>query len=286
MIFSIEETVLENSMLTMLSEWLRQRGYNALNFLVQAAIAILIYWIIYKVLTKLLKILDAFLEKKGLTTSAHHFVTALIKYAILTFVVVSIVVQLHIVEATSIAALLASAGVGISLAAQGTLSNFAGGLLLLILKPFREGDFIVINELNLEGTVEKITIYYTTIRTLYNEPVEVPNSQLTNHAVTNTAGDGQKRLQIKVGISYKEDIERAICVAERVLGNEKRVIEGTGRVIVEELGDHAVVLAVRVMVPARLYHDIRWELNKQIRIAFQKENVEIPYQQLDVHVRS
>ncbi len=166
--------------------WSRNIGVSALELLIRLAFCIALYFAIARILGKILDTLDRHLKKRGTAPTVRHFMHALIKATVLGFTIVTMVIQLHIVEASSIAALVAAAGVGISLAVQGVLSNFAGGVLLLLLKPFKEGDFITVKGENVQGTVEKIELYYTTIYTPEREKLVIPNSTLTNKSVVNS----------------------------------------------------------------------------------------------------
>ncbi|MCR5715889.1 MAG: mechanosensitive ion channel [Lachnospiraceae bacterium] len=269
--------------LTALQLWVEHAGKAAGTFLVKTAIAILIYIIIFKVLKRLLKHLNGYMEKKGVAKSVRSFTTGIIKYGVLFFTIVTIVVQLDIVESASIAALLASAGVGISLAAQGALSNMAGGLLLLVLKPFKEGDFIMVQGTDVIGTVDKIAIYYTSITTIYNEKYDIPNSELTGKAVKTVETGSFRRIEVKVGISYEEDIRRVEAVLQELLDADERILKEK-QVYVDELGAHAVIMGVRGIVKAADFVQTKWDLNKAIRLRFAKEDIQIPYEQLDVHV--
>ncbi len=267
-----------------LSIWLSQAGNTVISFLIRAIIAILIYLIIRKITDKLVATMEKYMAKHQVEPTVQHFVSALLRYGILGFTVITIIVNLHIVEASSIAALIAAGSVGISLAMQGALSNFAGGILLLILKPFREGDYIIVKDSGVEGTVTKIELYYTTIQTLLGTTTMVPNSELTNHSVQNMASERRKGLLVKVGISYNADIAKAKAVLEDIKANEPRLYPGIGQVSVDELGESAVILAIRGLVDAADYYQTLWSLNETIRIRFAKENIEIPYNQLVVHL--
>lgn len=265
--------------------WLTQAGGSALEFLLRAAVCAAIYFVISKVLKRILAVMDRHLEKTGAAPTVRHFMRALIKALVLGFTLVSMIVQLNIVEASSIAALVASAGVGISLAAQGVLSNFAGGVLLLLLKPFREGDFITVKGEDVQGTVEKIELYYTTIFTPERERMVIPNSTLTNKAVVNSGLTcGEKRLSITVGIAYEEDVRRAMGILEKLMDEESRIHAENRRTFVEEMGESSVVIGLRCLVSIQDYIDVRWDMMEKIRLAFKKEQVEIPFNQLDVHL--
>lgn len=280
------ETIKEAEMeLSEFEVWLEHAGTAVLNFLIKAVIALIIFLIIRRGLNFLLKKLNFYMEKRSVAKSVRSFTLGLIKYGVLFFTIVTIVVQLNIVASASIAALLASAGVGISLAAQGALSNMAGGLLLLVLKPFREGDFIMVQGTDISGTVDKIAIYYTTITTVYSEKYDIPNSELTGKAVK-TVETGSKRMaEVKVGISYDEDIEVVEKILHQIIEADERIITSESKVFVDELGAHAVIMGVRAMVKAKDYVQVRWDLNRAIRLKFIEEQIEIPYEQLDVHIK-
>ena len=265
--------------------WSRNIGVSALELLIRLAFCIALYFAITRILGKILDTLDRHLKKRGTAPTVRHFMHALIKAAVLGFTIVTMVIQLHIVEASSIAALVAAAGVGISLAVQGVLSNFAGGVLLLLLKPFKEGDFITVKGENVQGTVEKIELYYTTIYTPEREKLVIPNSTLTNKSVVNSGlSSGEKRLSVTVGVSYREAIRRAMAVLERLMAEEPRILPQNRRTYVDSMGESSVVIGLRCLVSVQDYMDVRWDMLEKIRLAFAEENIEIPFHQLDVHL--
>ena len=266
-------------------KWTKNLGSSALEFLVKVGFCILLYGIISKILNHVLNVLDRHLERSGAPATARHFMRALVKAVVLGFTLVSMIVQLNIVEASSIAALVASAGVGISLAAQGVLSNFAGGVLLLILRPFREGDFITVKGEDVQGTVEKIELYYTTIYTPDRQKLVIPNSTLTGKSVVNSGlTNGDKVLSITIGISYEEDVQRGLKILEQLMDEEPRIQKEKRRTFVEEFGESSIVVGMRGLVSIRDYMDVRWDMQEKLRQRFLEEHVEIPYNQLDVHV--
>ncbi len=266
-------------------KWTKNLGSSALEFLVKVGFCILLYGIISKILNHVLNVLDRHLERSGAPATARHFMRALVKAVVLGFTLVSMIVQLNIVEASSIAALVASAGVGISLAAQGVLSNFAGGVLLLILRPFREGDFITVKGEDVQGTVEKIELYYTTIYTPDRQKLVIPNSTLTGKSVVNSGlTNGDKVLSITIGISYEEDVQRVLKILEQLMDEEPRIQKEKRRTFVEEFGESSIVVGMRGLVSIRDYMDVRWDMQEKLRQRFLEEHVEIPYNQLDVHV--
>ena len=239
----------------------------------------MLYVIASKILKKITNLVQSSLDKKNVDQIASHFILNIIKYGILTFIIISIITQLKIVEVTSIAALVASAGVGISLAMQGALSNFAGGVLLLILRPFRKGDYILIPGAKVEGVVEEIEIYYTTVRTILGETVKIPNSQLTNNSVVNRKGSDYKALVVNVNISYKADVEKAKKVLTDIISEEPNVSKDNISVFVDELGESCIKMGAFMMVPVSEYLSIKRHVNEAIIIAFRQEGLEIPYNQ-------
>ena len=267
-----------------LSKWINEKGLSLCDYLIKILIAIVLYVIASKILKKITNLVQSSLDKKNVDQIASHFILNIIKYGILTFIIISIITQLKIVEVTSIAALVASAGVGISLAMQGALSNFAGGVLLLILRPFRKGDYILIPGANVEGVVEEIEIYYTTVRTILGETVKIPNSQLTNNSVVNRKGSDYKALVVNVNISYKADVEKAKKVLTDIISEEPNVSKDNISVFVDELGESCIKMGAFMMVPVSEYLSIKRHVNEAIIIAFRQEGLEIPYNQLDVHV--
>nr|WP_051526977.1 mechanosensitive ion channel domain-containing protein [[Eubacterium] cellulosolvens] len=271
-------------MLQKLETWALKFGGEAFDFLIRAAGAILIFWIVGKILRKFCSFLERRMAKHNVDASIRSFVCSLIRYGILSLTLVEIIIQLRIVEATSIAALLASAGVGISLAMQGTLANFAGGLLLLVVRPFRSGDYIQVPAVSAEGTVRKIEMYYTTLETVYHEIVMIPNSTLTNNRVTNVTALGRRKIEIRVGISYSADVEAVRAVIERILDADSRIEKGGRKVFVAELGESAVILGIWCFVNASEYLPVKWALNESIHSGFAKEGIEIPYRQVVLHM--
>ena len=276
-----EESLIDKNELT---DWLQNKGQNVFDLLIKIIVAIIIYYVIRKVLIILINRVQKRLDKRGTDPIASHFALGVLKYSVLIFVFVTIITQLHIVEAASIAALIASAGVGISLAMQGALSNFAGGILLLLIKPFKKGDYIVITDKNVEGEVELIEIYYTTIRTVYGEVVKIPNSQLTNNSVLNKSSDSVRALVINVGVSYDTDIEKAKGILENLTKEELGDVESNISVFVDELSESSVKLGIFIMVPVERYLMIKRSINERIINDFTENGIKIPYNQLDVHL--
>ena len=265
-----------------ISKWINGKGISLLDYLLKFLIALIVYVIVSKILKKVVKAISSRLDTRGVDPIASRFILNLIKYGIQIFIIVTIISKLHIVEITSIAALIASAGVGISLAMQGALSNFAGGVLLLVIRPFKKGDYIEIPNANVEGVVEEIAIYYTTIKTVFGEVIKIPNSQLTNNSVKNRSGDDKRALVINVDVGYDTDIDKARAIVMELIKSEENIINGTENVFVDELGARGVKLGIFGMVPVTSYIAVKRSLNEKILKVFRENDIDIPFNKLDV----
>lgn len=249
-------------------------------------LAVVIYFIASKVIVKLCALLKAAMSKAGMDTGATQFVTSLAKTALYCLLIVSIAVRFGIKE-SSIAALLASGGVAVGLALQGGLSNLAGGVIILLLKPFLVGDYIIENSGKQEGTVVKIDLFYTTLSTVDNKRITVPNGNLTNSSIVNVTARDDRKLEIKVMIGYQSDLKKAKGILERLLHADPSIMSEQEMVVfVDELANDGVILGLRAWVKTEEFWSAKWRLNEAIKLAFDEENIEIPYPQLDVHIRA
>ena len=270
---------------TDVENWIRNTGGAAFNFLIKRAICILVFVVIRKVSRRFCQWLRKKMEQFHVEASLNSFVISLLHYGILILTVITMIVQLGIVSEASIAAGIASAGVAISLALKGGLSNFAGGILILFLKPFRAGDYILVPAENVEGTVRKIEMYYTTITTMDNQVVKIPNALLTDNTITNVTSMDRRKLEIKVGVSYRTDLKNAKALLTELLEQDSRIEEKERQVFVDSLGESAVVIGFRAWVRTEDYWTAKWDLNQKIKERFDLEGIEIPFNQLDVHIR-
>ena len=210
------------------------------------------------------------------------FTVSMVKYSLNTLLVLTIIVQLGIVSEASIAAAIASAGVAVSLALQGGLSNFAGGVMILLLKPFKVGDYIIFPGEGQEGTVKKIEMYYTTINSIDNRTIMIPNANLTNHTIINVTAMDRRKLEIKVGISYESDIRKAKDILRRLVEEEPHFQSEEQQFFVDELGESAITVGLRAWVATENYWPVKWKMNERIKEEFDAAGISIPYNQLDV----
>ena len=235
-------------------------------------------WIIWNT-----KMVDRALERHNVEVTIRKFlknVLVMLSYVLLAMVMMDVVG----IAATSVAAALASCGVAIGLALQGSLSNFAGGILILMIKPFVVGDYLVAE--GLEGVVKEIGLVYTKLTTTDNREVLIPNGSLANGTMINVTANPTRRLDILVGIGYTSDLKLAQKIL-RDLGenDEARLAEKDVQVFVSALGASSVDLGLRLWVDASNYWSCKWRLTEQIKEEFDKAGVEIPFNQLDVHMK-
>ncbi len=183
-----------------------------------------------------------------------------------------------IVEGQSVAALLGTAGVTIGLALQGGLANIAGGVILLVFKPFQVGDYIIVEgQAGCEGTVYKVEMCYTTLLSIDNKHVVIPNGTLSNSIITNVTARDLRKLEVKVGISYHSDIGKAKEILEMLLREDEDTRDDKDMVVfVDELGASAVIMGFRVWVATDAYWPAKWRLNQRIKEEFDAQGIEIP----------
>ena len=191
------------------------------------------------------------------------------------------------VDAASIVALLGSAGVAIGLAVQGSLSNLAGGVLILLLKPFKVGDYIVEGTSSKEGTVTEIQIFYTKLVTMDNKEVILPNGNLANNSIINVTARKKRRVDITVGVSYQSDLKLAKNVLLKMLKEDEKALKSEEMLVfVDELGDSSVVLNVRCWFLNEDYWEGKWRITENCKLVLDQAGIEIPFNQLDVHMKS
>jgi small conductance mechanosensitive channel len=243
--------------------------------------AIIVYIIGSKIIKFAMKLSDKMMEKSKLDKGVQGFLKSVLKF-LLYFVLLVVICGQVGIDTASIITLLGTAGLAFSLALQGSLSNFAGGILILVLKPFIVGDFI--NAQGFEGTVEKIDIFYTTLLTLDNKAVVLPNGTLSNGSIINVTREPMRRLDVKVPIDYSNDIKKATDVLTKVLEKEElRVKEKPVEVIVVEFGDDAIILETHSWFLKENFVAYRSAVLTDVKKAFDENGLTIPFKQLVVH---
>ena len=259
---------------------------KALALGIRVLLAVIFFLIGVKVISFIRKILKKSLQKAGAETGVVQFLDALTKGA-LYFILILAIANSFGFDAASIMALLGSLGVTIGLALQGSLSNLAGGVLILILKPFRVGDYIVEDSNKNEGTVSEIGIFYTKLRTIDNRIVVLPNGNLANNSLTNYTANSLRRIDLNVGIAYSADIPTAKRVLEQLIADEADIDHTADSIVcVDSLGSSEVVLGLKCYCPTEKYWTVRWRMTENIKLALDEAGIEIPFQQVSVHINS
>ena len=265
---------------SMLQKMMKASG----SFLLKAAFCIAVYLIGRKVIGWLTRTVRKMLERSSVSAGAVTFVSSAVKIILYGILILWIAIQFGVKE-SSVAALVASAGVGIGLALQGGLSNLAGGFLILFFHPFQVGDFIITQ--GYEGTVRKIELLHTTLQTMDNRRIIVPNGNLANNVIVNVTASDKRRLEIKVGISYEDDVRKAKEILERLIREEEQVLsDEEHQVFVSELSDSSVIMGIRFWVKTDQYYPVMWRMNEKIKEEFDREGIHIPYPQMELHVRN
>ena len=259
-----------------------------LDFSVNASknifIACLIYSIGCFIIKQINRLVAKILEKRKVEPSVQTFLKSLVKILLNMILAFAVISKLG-VETTSFAALMASAGVAIGMALSGNLSNFAGGLIILVFKPFKVGDYIEGPDVN--GTVKEIQIFHTILSTLDNRMIYVPNGILNNNAITNYSKQETRRVDWVFGVEYGEEIGKVRAVIQRIIKNDPRILDTPAPLIaLSTLNASSVDITVRVWVKASDYWSVLFDINEIVYDTFNKEGINFPFPQLTVHQTS
>ena len=249
---------------------------------IRVVLAVIVLLIGSQLIRLIRSLLRKMIRRGHVDEIAVRFIDSFIKYA-LYFVLIIMTASWLGVDAASIIALLGSASVAIGLALQGSLSNLAGGVLIMILKPFTTGDYIR-DELGNEGTVKGIDIFYTQLITPDNKSIVLPNGTLANGSITNYTKCDERRIDINVGIAYEEDIGQAKDVLQKILEEDEGILKDKDMlVIVDSLGDSCVNLIVRGWAKKEDFWPTKWRITENVKLALDDAGIRIPYPQMDVH---
>ena len=252
---------------------------NSLFPFAKAIVILIIGFILIKVITKgLAKIL----QKSKIESMLHSFVTHTVQIGLWIIVILSVLGTLGI-NTTSVVTVLAACGAAVALALQGSLSNLAGGILVLVTRPFSDGDYIAVA--GNEGTVQAMDLLYTTILTVDGKTIMIPNSSITNGTVTNFTKSGMRRVDIQIGISYNSDIEIALNTLISMAKEEPTVLQDPQPVcFVIDYADSAVILELRSYCKSADYWGTRFAMTEKMKSVLTQAGIEIPFPQMDVHL--
>ena len=254
------------------------------SFGISLFIALFILLIGRQVVKIVIKVISSALERSNTEDTVRIFVTNLLNTLLMIVVFIAAINQLGI-QTTSIIAVLGAAGLAIGLALQGSLSNFAAGILIVIYRPYKVGDYIQAD--NHLGTVDDIQIFSTVLKTPDNKLVIVPNGSIMNGSIVNFSNQDKRRVDIIASCSYEDDIDKVKSVLADILSKDDRILsEPKPRIAVSELADSSVNLIVRPWVKNSDYIDVYYSLLEEIKKRFDQEGISIPYPQSDVHIHN
>lgn len=252
---------------------------------IRILLALLFIAIGFKLTVFALKVMGKALKRQEVDPSVTGFLLSFSNIVLRILILLTAANGLGI-RITSFLTVLGSAGVAIGLALQGSLSNLAGGLLILILKPFRVGDYIKTETNAIEGTVTAIDIFYTRLKSNDNQTIVIPNGTLSNSSIVNVTKAQYRRIDFTVDISYNSDIKKAKDVLQSVIMAESRIMTDMEYdVFVSALGESGVAMGIHVWVNTEEYWKVRWDLLEAVKYALDEAGIEIPYQTVDVNVK-
>lgn len=258
---------------------------KALNLGVRVLFAILFFFVGMQIIKLIRSIVRKAMKKANVEIGAVQFIDSFIKFSL--FIVLLFMIASYFgMDAASLVALLGSAGVAIGLAVQGSLSNLAGGVLILTLKPFKVGDYIM-DASGKEGFVTEIQIFYTKLLTADNRTVILPNGTLANGSIINFSTQPTRRIDVIVGVPYNADLRLAKATLVKMLDEDKSVLQNQDKIVfVDALDSSSVNLCVRFWVKSADYWTAKWRITENCKHELEAVGIEIPFNQLDVHLDS
>jgi small conductance mechanosensitive channel len=255
---------------------------TGVDFGINVVTSIAIFYIGRIVANMLTKGLRTLLQQRNVDKTLETFVCNLVRIALLVFVVIAAISALG-VQTTSFIAVLGAAGLAVGLALQGSLSNFAAGVLIVLFRPYKVGDWI--EAAGVSGSVSGVQILTTILRTGDNKEIIVPNSQIMNSVITNYSANETRRIDMVVGVSYDDDIDRVRTTLEELIAADGRILdEPACTIAVSELADSSVNFVLRPWVASGDYWSVKFDLTEAIKKRFDKEGISIPFPQRDVHI--
>lgn len=251
----------------------------AIKIVMALAIFIIGKWVVKIIVSLVKKLLN---RTESMDEMLVDFLGSIVNAVLLLFVIIASLDQLG-VDTSSLVALIAAAGLAIGLALQGSMQNFAAGVMIIIFKPFKSGDFIEAG--GVSGVVEKVQIFSTTMRTGDNKEVIVPNGGIYGGPITNFSARDTRRVDMVFGIGYDDDIRQAKAILEKLVAEDERILKDPAPVVaLSELGDSSVNFIVRPWVNSGDYWKVLWDMNEKVKTEFDAAGISIPYPQMDVHL--
>ncbi|WP_020527166.1 mechanosensitive ion channel family protein [Flexithrix dorotheae] len=254
----------------------------ALEYAPKLALAILTLLIGFPIINSIIGMLTKVLKKRNVDESLVPFLRSILGVLLKAMLLISVASMVGI-ETTSFVAVIGAAGLAIGLALQGSLSNFAGGVLILLFKPYKVGD--VIDAQGFIGKVHEIQVFNTIMKTPDNKTIIIPNGPLAGGSITNFSTEATRRVDFTFGIGYGDDIAKAKQVLRQIIDEDDRIMKDPEPFIaVSELADSSVNFAVRVWCNAAEYWNIYFDMQEKVKVTFDKEGINIPFPQMDAHI--
>jgi len=265
-----------------IEDYAKVYGQKLIDFLPNLVAAIAIFIIGWWIAKLIVRYVGKFFKKKDYDPALENFILSMLGWTLKILVVITAITQLGI-ETTSLVAIIGAAGLAVGLALQGSLANFAGGVLIIILKPFKIGDWIEAQ--GVSGSVKDISIFYTHINTFGNQLAVVPNGQLSNDNIINYTVEGKRKDAISIGISYDANIKEAKDILMNLMTEQEHIHKDPApQVVVTELADNSVNLSLRFMAYNDVFWDCHWYTIEEAKVRLDAAGIGIPYPQRDIHI--
>ena len=265
------------SLIDMLYGWLTTSGIRLLIGLIALSIG-------WRLIKKVISLLNRVLERRGVDTTLRTFLDTFVNMALKILLILCVMDYVGI-QTSSLTALVASAGLAIGLALQGSLSNFAGGVIILLIRPFNVGDYVEVNDK--QGVVEKISIFYTYLATIDNKRILIPNGELSNENIVNYTANDTRRVDLTFGVAYNSDLEKVKAVLKSAVNSNELIFKDPETFIgIVELSESSIDFSVRAWCNTVDYWDVYNDLMDRVTNDFMREGIEIPFPQMDVNLKN
>lgn len=270
-------------MLNQILDYIEKNQDIIISTAINLTVAILIFYIGRWLAKGVSSLVGKALLHRKVDRAVVSFLTSIVYAAIL--IAVALIALSHLgIQTASFIAILGAAGLAVALALQGSLSNFASGVLIIVFRPFKAGDFVEVASIS--GVVERIDIFQTIFKTVDNKKIILPNSQITGGAIINYSAEPKRRVDLTIGISYDSDLRKAKQILQQIVDTDSRILKEPLPVIaVSALADSSVNLIVRSWVEAADYWPVYWDTLEQVKLTFDQEGIEIPYPQMSLHLK-
>lgn len=268
---------------TQLVKYFQDLVPTLISYGIRVLLALIFFFIGRIVIRWIRKIVKGHMERVHVDAGVQHFADSFLRIALYILLIVLIAAKLG-VETSSIAALIASTGVAIGLALQGSLANFAGGILILLLRPFGVGDYIVESAGGNEGVVKEVSLIYTKLLTVDNRTVVLPNGVLSNNSLINVTARPERQLDLRVKVAYQADLRQAKDILTEVLRKNPKILQELGTSVFVDGLEDTVILGLRGWVKTEDYGTVRWQVLEDIKVAFGAAGIISSFSQMTVHV--